>query len=79
MLELGLGRGLQLGDDVLRELLAKLNTPLVEGVDAPDGSLSEDAVLVEGDQNTEGVRVELVGMLILTVPVSTRPVSKRPR
>ncbi len=61
VLELGLCRRLQLGNDVLGKLLAELHTPLVEGVDPPDGALGEDAVLIEGDKGSEGVRIELVG------------------
>src|SRR5262245_9396172 len=45
--ELGLGLALELRHDPLRERLAELDAPLVEGVDAPDGALREDAVLVE--------------------------------
>src|SRR5215218_10971093 len=46
--QLRLGVGLELGDDRLRQDLAQLDPPLVEGVDPPDGPLGEDAVLVEG-------------------------------
>src|SRR5690606_33590961 len=44
-----LGGGQQRGE---REglLFAQLHAPLVETVDAPDGSLHEDLVLVEGDE-----------------------------
>jgi hypothetical protein len=50
-----LGGG-ELGDDPLRERLAELDSPLVEGVDAPHGSLREHAVLVEGDEGAERER-----------------------
>ena len=50
MAELGLFRALQLRDNALGQGLAQLDTPLVERVDAPDGPLGEDAVLVEGDE-----------------------------
>ena len=39
-----------------RERLAELDPPLVEGVDAPDRALGEDAVLVEGDERAEASR-----------------------
>src|SRR6478672_5785351 len=52
--ELRLRVCLQLGDDRHRQGLAQLDPPLVEGVDAPDRALGEDAVLVEGDQLAEG-------------------------
>src|SRR3954447_16585880 len=48
-----LGAGLELGDDRLGQHLAQLHPPLVEGVDSPDRSLGEDAVLVEGDQRAQ--------------------------
>src|SRR3954452_19446265 len=59
--ELRLCIGLQLGDDRHRQGLAQLDPPLVEGVDAPDRALGEDAVLIEGDQGAERVRVEPLG------------------
>jgi hypothetical protein len=34
-------------DNSLRQLLAQFDTPLVEGIDVPDGALSEDAMLIE--------------------------------
>ena len=45
---------------MLGKLLTELDTPLVEGVDSPDSPLREDAVLIESDQDTKGVRVEFV-------------------
>lgn len=39
--------------DGLGESLAQLNAPLVEGVDVPDDALSEDLVLVGGDEGAE--------------------------
>src|SRR4051812_24616285 len=61
VLELWLLSGLELRDDPLRELLAQLDAPLVEGVDVPDRALGEDGVLVERHQRAEGVRGEAVG------------------
>ena len=46
----GLGRALDGGEDLLGQDLAQLNTPLVEGIDAPHGTLDEGDVLVQGDQ-----------------------------
>ena len=53
MLELGLRQALELGDDALRQNLAQLHAPLVEGIDLPDRALGEDAVLVERDELAE--------------------------
>ena len=53
VLELGLRRALELGDDALGERLAQLHAPLVERIDLPDRALGEDAVLVERDQLAE--------------------------
>src|SRR5262245_44115319 len=49
--EPGLRLALELRDDALRQRLAELDTPLVERVDAPDGALREDRVLVERDES----------------------------
>ncbi len=52
---------LQLRDDRHRQLLAQLDSPLVEGVDSPDRALGEDAVLVEGDQGAQRLGGQPVG------------------
>lgn len=52
---------LQLLLDVLGQDLAQLDTPLVEGVDVPDGALGEGEVLVVGDQGTQGGGGDLLG------------------
>src|SRR3546814_9416359 len=49
---------LQQRQQLAGELLAELDAPLVEGVDAPDAALHEDLVLVEGDEAAEGARVQ---------------------
>src|SRR4051812_40113929 len=54
--QLRLGVGLELRDDRLRQHLAQLHPPLVEGVDAPDRALGEDTVLVEGDERPQRCR-----------------------
>src|SRR5262249_10581483 len=58
VLELRLVGGLELGNDRLRQHLAELDSPLVEGVDLPDRPLGEDAVLIQCDQGAEAVRGE---------------------
>src|SRR5207249_2897153 len=51
----------QLGRDAIRQRLAELHAPLVEGVDAPDRALHEDLVLVERDEGAEHGRREPLG------------------
>ena len=41
------GGVLELGNDPLSQSLAELYSPLIEGVDAPNRALSENAVLVQ--------------------------------
>jgi len=53
MLEGGLGSAFEFGDDALGEDLAEFDAPLVERVDAPDGALGEDGVLIESDEFAE--------------------------
>src|SRR4029077_10053850 len=50
VLELRLLGRLELGNDRLGQHLAELDPPLIERVDPPDRSLSEDGMLVERDQ-----------------------------
>ena len=52
---LGIG---QLRQDHLGQLLAQFDSPLIEGVDVPEHTLSEDFVFIEGDQLAERGRVE---------------------
>src|SRR4029077_597296 len=40
--------------NALGQLLAELDTPLVERVDVPNGTLCKDAMLVESDEFTKG-------------------------
>src|SRR5207302_1873129 len=61
VVELGLRRALELGDDALGEHLAQLDPPLIERVDVPDGALGEYAVLVERDELSECFRCEPLG------------------
>ena len=56
-----LARGLELSLNLLGQRLAELDTPLVEGVDVPDGTLGEGKVLVVGDQSTQSGRGDLLG------------------
>src|SRR5262245_57052813 len=46
----------QLGNDALGKRLPEFNTPLVEGIDIPNHTLSEDVVLVESDQLSKHCR-----------------------
>src|SRR6476661_8108581 len=50
--------GGQLVGDLLGEYLAKLDAPLIEGVDGPDRSLYEHAVLIERNELAERRRSE---------------------
>ena len=43
----------KLAENLLRQALAKLNTPLIEAVDVPDCALSEGQVLVVDDESTQ--------------------------
>ena len=47
------------GHDLLGELLAELDAPLVVGVDTPHDALDEGDVLVERDERAERVRREV--------------------
>lgn len=47
-------------DDLLRELLAEFNAPLVEAVDVPDNALRKDLVFVESDQGSESLRIDRI-------------------
>ena len=58
MRERRLGLRLELGNDPLRQHLAKLDSPLVERIDSPDDALREDAVLVERDERAERSRCQ---------------------
>src|SRR5690606_20457498 len=60
------------GGQVEGHLLAQLDAPLVEGVDAPDGALDEDDVLVEGDELAQGRRGEFGGEDGAAGPVARR-------
>ena len=48
----------QFRDNTLGQGLSQLNSPLVKGVDAPNGTLGEDAMLIEGDEFAECFRRE---------------------
>src|SRR5271167_4655058 len=53
---LALSLALKLGDDVLGQHLAQLNTPLIKGVNLPDCALRKDAVLVQRHQLAQDLR-----------------------
>ncbi len=50
MRETRLFGGFEFGHDALRQNLPQLHSPLVEGIDIPDGALDEDAVFVKGNK-----------------------------
>lgn len=50
---LAISRLIQLLENLLGQALAQLDTPLVEGVDVPNGTLGEGEVLVVDNQSTE--------------------------
>src|SRR5215510_12429025 len=54
-------RALEFRDNPLSQLLAQLDTPLVERVDAPHRALGKDAVLVDSDEFTQGFWGEPLG------------------
>lgn len=56
MFGFGFGPALEFGDDTLSEQLAQLNALSTEGIDVPDRALSEDTVLVKGNQFAESSR-----------------------
>ena len=47
-------------EDLLSELLAEFNTPLVVAVDVPDHALREDLVFVHGDEGAERFRRNVI-------------------
>ena len=77
-------RSAELGQDLLRELLAELDSPLVKGVDAPDDALHEDLVLIHRDQLAERAGGELLeqdavgGPVALEVLVRDEPLNPLP-
>src|SRR4030095_2152864 len=54
------GCTLEFRNDALGQRLAQLDTPLIEGVDTPDSTLRENAVLVQCDKFPERFRRELI-------------------
>src|SRR5690606_11793247 len=44
----------------LRHFLAQLDTELVEGIDAEQDSIGENAMLIESDQRAEAARADLI-------------------
>ena len=49
-----------LGQNLLGELLAELDAPLVKRVDVPDDALAKDLMLVHGDERAEAPGRQLV-------------------
>lgn len=54
VLEVGCGGCFEFRDDALGEDFAEFDSPLVEGVESPEDTLDEDAVLIESDEFTQG-------------------------
>src|SRR5215510_13570035 len=68
---------LQLARDPLREHLAELDPPLVEGVDVPDSPGGEDRMLVQRDELAERLREDRGGrMVAFEDPVRDEPVRR---
>ena len=59
VVQFGVGLG-EFRKDLLGELLAEFNTPLVVAVDVPDNALGEDLVFVHGDEGAERFRRNVV-------------------
>ena len=59
VVQFGVGLG-EFRENLLRELLAEFNTPLVVAVDVPDYALREDLVFVHGDEGAERFRRNVV-------------------
>ncbi len=80
--QLGLGLALELGDDLLRQHLAELDAPLIEGVDLPDRALREHAVLVERHQLAQRGRRQAIyhdgvgGAIALEHAVRNEPIGR---
>src|SRR5262249_42792889 len=80
--ELGFFLALELGDDALGRSLAKLDSPLTEGVDVPDSALCEPAELIERTQFSQRRRGQSlhkngVGWPVaLKTPVRDKPIGR---
>src|SRR5579863_1781512 len=59
--ECGFCFALEFWNDSLSQRLTKFDSPLVERINVPDGSLGEDRMLVEGDELAQYFRCELLG------------------
>jgi hypothetical protein len=53
-------RSSQLGENLLRQLLSKLNAPLIKRIDVKNNSLDENLVLIHCNQSTQSVWSELL-------------------
>ena len=82
MAEPGLLPALQFRDNALGQSLAYLDAPLVERVDAPDGPLGEDDVLVKGHEFAQRFRGKALGedrvggAVALEDPVGHEPIRR---
>src|SRR5271165_4727541 len=51
----------KLRDNALSQHFTEFHTPLIEGIDLPDGALCENAVLVERDEFAQDLRRQAIG------------------
>jgi len=63
---------LQLREDLSGQLLAQLDTPLIEGENVPDDPLDEDFVFIQGDQLAEAKRGDLLEQKGVSRPVAAK-------
>ena len=69
--------------EVFGEYFAEFDTPLIEAVDAPDGTTDEDAVFVQGNQGAQTGRIEAIqqkesaGTVARKIAMTSRVVSSQ--
>ena len=63
---------LQLRKDLSGQLLAQLDTPLIEGENVPDDPLNEDLMFIQGDQLTKAKRGDLLEQEGVSRPVAAK-------
>src|SRR4051794_7955981 len=63
--------------NVVRELLAEFDTPLVEGIDAPQNPEHEGLVLIEREQLAEMIGIELAQQDAVARPVAGKTAMRR--
>src|SRR5215471_19979321 len=70
VVEIGLCLVLELWNDAFRQHLAELHTPLVKGINVPNDSLSEDGVLIKGNELAQDFRREPISQNRVRWPVT---------